>query len=64
MSKNEKNKIFNFNRTEQVSTLELWQLHLQALKRASKERHNVDKNGSSLDSNEIPTSETDLRTPQ
>jgi len=64
MSKTNKNRIFNFSKKDQVSTLELWQLHLQALKRASRERHNLKKDGTSIDANEISTSEVDLRSPQ
>jgi len=57
MTNTTKNKIFNFNRKEQLSTLELWQAHLQALKRASQERHNLAKDGKPLKASEITTSE-------
>lgn len=55
------NKIFNLNRKEQLSTLELWQAHLQALKRASRERHNLAQNGKPVKASEITTSEVSIR---
>ncbi len=54
-------KIFSFNHKDQLSTLELWQTHLQALRRASQEPHNLSANGDVKAVNEISTSQITIR---
>ena len=54
-------KLFNLNRKDQLSTLELWQAHLKALKRASRERRNLAQNRNSISVSEATISETPNR---
>ena len=61
MTKTSKSKIFALTRKDPLSTLELWQAHLQALKRASREQHNLTKGGKPIQTAEITTSEISIR---
>lgn len=49
-------QVFKLNRKEQLSTLEMWQQQLQALKRASQGRVDQNKSHHDIDASEATSS--------